>query len=314
MIATEYLGKVYSQKTNVVLKNVGEVPKVVLKCKFPATCKPFPAYQLINPSTQMMITSYCETGCQNVSTLTYTWSLYRFFQISPDDVQEKWIQYVNTSYVKGTDTAELTMASAMFTTNPDVKRWKIEFGLTAVSKQNGIANGASSLILQLNQIPYNGTCTVTPDNGTALQTLFTFTCKDWLDKDGTIEKYVFYSSLFGSEIDGNVGQTKTGVLTTKMPQGAEEDEWRMSIYVQIIDNDGGAAYYNFDNQMTIEPNMSRINDLFNGLLGAGDQTEINAMLSGTPQEMTQNMAALSAALNSMSKAANVSRNGKSSIE
>jgi len=231
-----------------------------------------------------------------------------FFKISPNDFQEKWVQYANTSYIKGDDTSELTMASAMFTTNPDVKRWKVEFGLTAVSKQNGIANGASSLILELNQIPYNGTCSVTPDNGTALQTLFTFTCKDWLDKDGTIDKYVFYSTLFGNEIDLTVGQTKTGVLTTKMPQGAEEDEWQMSIYAQIIDNDGGIAYYYFDKQMTIEPNMTEVDNLFS-LLESGNE-DANSMLSGTPQEMTQNIAALSAALNSQSKAANVSRNGK----
>lgn len=158
MISATYLDTVYSQKTNLILKNVGEVPNVELKqnnnfspncffnlhktrfffrCKFPATCKPFPAYQKINPSTQMMITSFCRTGCQNVSTLTYKWNLFRFFKISEDDVQEKWVQFVNNTYVKGDDTSELTMASDLFLTNPDVTRWKIEFSLEAISKQNG---------------------------------------------------------------------------------------------------------------------------------------------------------------------------------
>lgn len=137
LISTEYLGKTYSQKTKVAMRSVGVVPKVELNCKFPATCKPFPAYQKINPSTQQMVVSTCKVGCENVSTITYQWNLYRFFKISPDDVQEKWVQYVNKSYVKGDDTSELTISSSVFTTNPDVEKWKVEFSLTAISKQNG---------------------------------------------------------------------------------------------------------------------------------------------------------------------------------
>ena len=52
-------------------------------------------------------------------------------------MQEKWVQYVNKSFIKGDDTAEFTIASSVFTTNPDVEKWKVEFSLTAVSKQNG---------------------------------------------------------------------------------------------------------------------------------------------------------------------------------
>jgi hypothetical protein len=76
-VATDYLGQTYAQATKVALRAVGVVPEVQLKCKFPATCKPFPAYQKINPSTQQMVVSTCKAGCENVSTLTYQWNLYR---------------------------------------------------------------------------------------------------------------------------------------------------------------------------------------------------------------------------------------------
>lgn len=87
----------------------------------------------------------------------------------------------------------------------------------------------------------------------------------------------------------------------------------MSIYVQVIDNDDGAAYYWFENPLTVEPNSSFTDILFDAMAeedqGAGSP-EVAQLFAGTPQEVTQNLLALSAALNAMSKAANVSRNGK----
>jgi hypothetical protein len=102
-----------------------------------------------------------------------------------------------------------------------------------VHPRTGIGNGAASLIFLLNKIPYNGTCTVTPENGTSLQTLFTFKCQDWLDADGTIDKFSFYSRLDGVEIDTALGSSKSGELRTKLPEGADLDEYRMSLYVQV---------------------------------------------------------------------------------
>lgn len=151
---------------------------------------------------------------------------------------------------------------------------------------------------------------MTPDNGTSLQTYFTFRCTGWKDDDGTVEKYSFFSSLYGSEIDSGIGSSKNGELRVQLPQGAEEDEYRMSIYVQVIDNDDGSAYYWFDNPLTVEPNTSFTDMLFDAMAEGADSPEVATLFAGTPQEVTQNLLALSAALNSMSKAANVSRNGK----
>ena len=277
----------------------------------------------------MMITSICREGCQNVSTLTYQWNLFRFFKISPDDVQEKWVQFVNKTYVVGDDTAELTMASDLFKTNPDVFRWKIEFSLVAISKQNGkkktlnsflnkitilkffkgIANGASSLILQLNSIPYGGSCTVSPDNGTSVQTYFTFKCTDWLDNDGTIIKYTFYTAIEGSSIDSGVGESKNGELITQLPQGGDDDGYQLSAYVLIIDNDDGSALFKFPNKLTVEPNMTAVNGIFDSMTGS-NAADTAHLFSGNPAEATKNLLALSAALNSQSKEANVSANGK----
>ena len=102
--------------------------------------------------------------------------------------------------------------------------------------------------------------------------------------------------------------SKTGEFRTQLPQGADVDDFKMSVYVQVIDNDEGIAYYQYANQLVVEPNMTRIDQLFEGLLN-DDKEIMSSMFSGTPDEMTKNLASLSTALNSISKAANVSRNG-----
>ena len=180
--------------------------------------------------------------------------------------------------------------------------------MTAVSKQNGIANGASSIILQLNKLPYGGTCTVTPDEGASSQTMFTFNCPDWEDDDGTIIKYVFFASMVGSQIDACIGYAKDGKFVTQLPQGSEIDDYKMSIYVQIIDNDNGVTVFKFENQTKAEPNMTQISGIFDGL-SSGSSEVIGKMFGGPPQQVTQNLLSLSATLNTQAKAANASSNG-----
>ena len=197
----------------------------------------------------------------------------------------------------------------MFISNPFVTKWKAEFTLTAVSKQNGIANGASSIILQLNKLPYGGTCSVSPEEGASSQTTFTFNCLNWVDDDGTIIKYVFFASMFGTQIDACIGYAKDGIFITQLPQGSELDDYKMNIYVQIIDNDNGVTIFNFENQIKAEPNMTEISGIFDGLSG-GNTEVIGKMFGGSPQQVTQNLLSLSATLNTQAKAANSSSNGR----
>ena len=195
----------------------------------------------------------------------------------------------------------MTIDSDVFKINPFVTKWKAEFTLTAISKQNGISKGASSIILQLNQLPYGGTCTVTPDEGSSAQTMFTFHCPNWQDDDGNIVKYVFFASMIGTPIDACIGYTSDGTFVTQLPQGSDTNEYKMNIYVQIIDNDNGVTRFNFENQIKSEPNMTQIAGIFDGLAGGADSALIIEMFGGSPQQVTKNVLSLSAALNTQSK-------------
>ncbi len=80
----------------------------------------------------------------------------------------------------------------MFSLYPDVSRWKIEFTATTSSLNGGLAEGSSSLVIEINQLPKNGTCTIFPMNGIAAVTNFTINCSNWVDEDGRIMRYEFF--------------------------------------------------------------------------------------------------------------------------
>ena len=72
----------------------------------------------------------------------------------------------------------------------------------------------------------------------------------------------------------------------------------------MTDNDDGSAYYYFENPITVEPNVSFTDMMFEVLAtkGAGSP-EVAAMFTGSAQDIIQSLTGLSAALNVQSKLA-----------
>lgn len=66
--------------------------------------------------------------------------------------------------------------------------------------------------------------------------------------------------------------------------------------------------FRFPNKLTVEPNMTAVNGIFDSMTG-GNPADTAHLFNGNPAEATKNLLALSAALNSQSKEANVSANG-----
>lgn len=82
-----------------------------------------------------------------------------------------------------------------FFQNDTSAQWKIDFTVKAISENVGVSIGSSSLILALNQLPYGGSCKISPTSGFAYYTNFTLNCSNWIDSDGNIKKYEFFGQL-----------------------------------------------------------------------------------------------------------------------
>ena len=89
--------------------------------------------------------------------------------------------------------SELIILPELFFSEPDVMRWKVDFNIFTTSFYGGIGFGKSSVIIGLNQLPFGGTCNITPLTGFSLFTTFTIDCLNFTDLDGFIEKYEYYS-------------------------------------------------------------------------------------------------------------------------
>jgi hypothetical protein len=85
---------------------------------------------------------------------------------------------------------ELNIPSSIFN-NSIYLDWKISFFVNV----NQQLNGTSYLFIKVNQLPQNGSCDINKQNGTALSTYFIIYCSNWIDRDGSIVKYEYFSNF-----------------------------------------------------------------------------------------------------------------------
>jgi len=91
----------------------------------------------------------------------------------------------------GTSTTNFTATNQLFLSNPQITLWRFEVVYAFVSETS-----SSSLNFIINQPPSNGSCSISPLNGTT-STLFTVSCPNWFDADD-IEDYSLYGMFIFS--------------------------------------------------------------------------------------------------------------------
>ena len=78
----------------------------------------------------------------------------------------------------GRNTTNFTATNQLFLANPQVRYWRFEAVFSFVTEIS-----SSALNFVINQPPSNGSCSISPLQGTTT-TLFTISCPGWLDEDG----------------------------------------------------------------------------------------------------------------------------------
>jgi hypothetical protein len=187
-IETTHMGKTFNQIVRITIDIAGSIPIVSLGCRFPKACFPDSTYLKINPSSQLIIDGRCVEGCYSNDVVQYTFTIY-------EDIygNSTWLLYIDqANQILGAQTNELTLSSSLFLSNPTIAFWRVEFRTTV----NQIVSGQSSIVLKINQLPYNGYCYVDKSSGISLSDYFHIRCENWLDPDGTIQTYEFFGKSF----------------------------------------------------------------------------------------------------------------------
>ncbi|CAM4924059.1 unnamed protein product [Rotaria socialis] len=160
-------------------------PKVAIACVISTMCSFNGEYQKINPNTQVALFSVCLDNCTSIKNIK--WNIYKgSMNLSTDIV--KWTQMNKSqdSFFFGMNTSNFTAINKLFLDNSQVYYWRFEVVYTFVTKEISL----SALNFIINQPPENGTCSISPLNGTT-SSLFTINCLGWIDDDD-IKDYSFY--------------------------------------------------------------------------------------------------------------------------
>ena len=142
-------------------------------------CIPNLEFQLVNPTTQVALFSQCLGSCSTL--MNISWNVYQGLNGSVSTMQwtpfTQIAQHENTWFF-GRNTTNFTATNQLFLKNPHVRYWRFEVVFTFTTEIS-----SSALNFVVNQPPSNGSCSISPLQGTT-STLFSVSCSGWLDEDG----------------------------------------------------------------------------------------------------------------------------------
>ena len=184
---------------------------------------------------------------------------------------------------EGRSTANFTATNQLFLDNPQVRFWRFE-----VVYSFGTEIGSGALDFVINQPPSNGSCSISPAQGTT-STLFTVACTDWFDEDG-IKGYTVHSDeqtmlAFSSVAD----------FTIRLPS-PDADQTRLNLIVTIRDALDCVTYFNLST-VIVSADLSSVDQLVDALSNTTKRLTTNPLArllaSGNQNTVAQLITSLS---------------------
>ena len=101
---------------------------------------------------------------------------------------------------------------------------------------HGRVPGLAEVVFTVNKPPHNGECGVNPSDGTADESVFTFSCSHWTDTDVPLTYEYYYKNTFGLEVLIYRGPKQT--VETKLPIGDIRKNYTLNFFIRIVDTYG----------------------------------------------------------------------------
>ncbi|XP_078670967.1 uncharacterized protein LOC144911067 isoform X2 [Branchiostoma floridae x Branchiostoma belcheri] len=182
----------------------------------------------INPSEKLILVAEC-TNCEENELVSYNWTL----QEAPDEFGRSDLNW-DTESTTGRNLPDVVFEPEVFTALGDYT-FRVEASLD-YGRQ-----GFSEYSFVPNEPPVVGSCTVSPENGTAMVTVFTFTCTGFSDS----EEPLTYTFLFNTDAAAGFTPLYTGTEPTTPPQflpvGQESRDFVVRIQAQVSDSLGATS-------------------------------------------------------------------------
>ncbi|CAF3969202.1 unnamed protein product, partial [Adineta steineri] len=187
-----------------------------------------------------------------------------------------------------------TATNQLFLLNPQLHLWRFEVTYTFISETS-----VSSLNFIINQPPYNGSCSITPLNGTTTS-LFDISCPDWFDEDG-IRDYAVYAWTNDLTEQIIVAYSAVPTFQVRLPSG-DNQTLLLHLIVYIRDTLHCIAQFNLSS-VNVIPDLVGITNLVNNIqnLSSGITTNpiVQLLAAENQNVVAQLIISLSQELNKM---------------
>ncbi|CAF0892553.1 unnamed protein product, partial [Adineta ricciae] len=285
-----------TQATGYVLVKVEDTSSqmIAIGCVISTMCVPNIEFQLVNPTTQVALFSFCADNCQNTEIIT--WNVYQgSVNISSNVTQ--WVLFNQMSAYEniwffGRNTSNFTAVNNLFLNNRQISLWRFEVNYTVASEAS-----LSSLNFVINQPPMNGSCSVSPHNGTT-STSFSISCSNWFDEDGIID-YSVYGWTDDSTQETMIAFSSISIFQVLLPIGDDQTS-TLHLTVYIRDSLDCVTQYNLSS-VTVLSDLTEINDLVNSIQSSSDNSANSPLLqllaSGNPNTVGQILSSVSQQFN-----------------
>jgi hypothetical protein len=181
------------------------------------------------------------------------------------------------SSLLGMNTNHFTADRALFFSKPSVDLWRFE---VVYSFAWGRSASASDFLI--NRPPSNGSCSISPRNGTTL-TLFTVSCPDWFDEDGIKD----YSLLVKSNDSSQRALIGFSSVSTFEVYLTPSDDLRLMI--RIRDRRDCVTQWTNLSSVTVKVETNRLSTLnpFLQVLSIPNQNRVAQMLSSLSDQLNR---------------------------
>ncbi|UJR10866.1 hypothetical protein I4U23_015053 [Adineta vaga] len=273
---------------------------IIIKCTIPTMCISIGGYQMVNPTTQIGLTSFCIDNCNNfTSSISIEWNIY-YGTINQTNNTVQWIKFQNkTQYI---NTLFFGMYSNNFTAIKDllliyssIKYWRFEVIYTSES-----AKSIGLIDFLINSPPSNGNCSIYPLNGT-ITTLFTIDCFNWFDSDG-IKDYSYYTWTTNRSNRLMLGYGSSSSFRVRMPMGHHHHSFSLQVTVRLHDSFDCITEFDLS-PITVIPDLDNMNSLIQAITLSDSLNEITSnpivhiLYGGNQNDVCQILTSVSQLLN-----------------
>ncbi|CAF1640812.1 unnamed protein product, partial [Adineta ricciae] len=252
-------------------------PFIALGCVISSLCSSNGEFQLVNPTTQLSLFTLCIGTCTNIQSIYWNiyqssfvnstqWTLFNqthsyeniwFFARKRGLQFEKKTTFLYENFLLlGINTSNITTTSDLFINNPQINLWKFEVVYTFLS-----TTSTSALSFIRNQSPYNGSCSISPLNGT-ITTVFTISCSNWIDVN-VIKDYSLY--IWTNDISKRImiAYSSISSFQVRFPTGINETSF-VNVIIDIRNLQNCITQMNLTS-VYVQVDSESINDLINNL-------------------------------------------------